>query len=279
MTDETFSSVDLVSQCLIDTQKIDAYKAALRKVANKDFSVIDLGAGSGILGMLAAREGFKKVLAVEIDPYIGQIAEKNILTNKLDEVVSVRVGDARIIDFKNEDKFNVVVSEMLTTGLVDEFQLQAMNNLHLKKVVDDKTVFIPQSQQSFINVSFFDFTIDGFNMPLPRHLWIHNENRHLLKKFSDLVLVNDIKFSKINSDTCSFKFDVEIKESGVINSVYLSSKTILADNIVLDDTISVNAPVVIPLGSLINVKKGDIIKVSIGYKFGGGYNNFSVKIK
>ena len=55
--------------------------------------VLDLGTGSGILAIAAAKLGAQKVLAIDIDPLAVRTAQKNVDNNKLSSVISVRLGD------------------------------------------------------------------------------------------------------------------------------------------------------------------------------------------
>lgn len=50
---------------LADERKLSAYLAALREVVGPDDTVLDLGAGTGILGLLACQAGAKHVIAVD----------------------------------------------------------------------------------------------------------------------------------------------------------------------------------------------------------------------
>lgn len=56
--------------------------------------VLDLGTGSGILALAAARLGAEKVLAVDLNPLCIKTAAKNIEFNKLAEVIELKEGSA-----------------------------------------------------------------------------------------------------------------------------------------------------------------------------------------
>jgi ribosomal protein L11 methyltransferase len=55
--------------------------------------VLDVGTGSGILAIAAARLGASDVLAVDIDPMAVRVADENVRKNSLAEQVRVRQGD------------------------------------------------------------------------------------------------------------------------------------------------------------------------------------------
>jgi ribosomal protein L11 methyltransferase len=56
-------------------------------------SVIDVGTGSGVLAITAAKLGAFPVLAVDLDPVAVGVAKENIIINKVDDQVEVLQGD------------------------------------------------------------------------------------------------------------------------------------------------------------------------------------------
>lgn len=55
--------------------------------------VLDVGTGSGILAIAAARLGAKDVLGVDIDPMAVRVARENVEKNGLSDVIDIREGD------------------------------------------------------------------------------------------------------------------------------------------------------------------------------------------
>ncbi len=55
--------------------------------------LLDVGTGSGILAIAAARLGAKNVVAVDIDPDAVRVAEENVAHNGLSDCITVREGD------------------------------------------------------------------------------------------------------------------------------------------------------------------------------------------
>jgi len=277
MQDEAFSSIDIVSQCLIDEPRSIAFEKAIKEVVNKDDVVIDIGTGSGIMALFSARAGVKEVYALEYDPYITKIADKNFKNNGFDNIKEIFVGDARSFQYPKDINFDVVVMEMLTTGMVDEYQIQALNNLHKQNKVSSDTVFIPKIQKTYASLVNSKSNLYGFEFKMVTHLWNNLSQNLKVKTLSDTELVNDIDFSKINDEYCNINIEFKIKDDGLVNGILLTSETILTDSLVLKDTETLNAPVVVPIDD-VNVRRGDVLSINIDYKFGGGYANFKVKI-
>jgi ribosomal protein L11 methyltransferase len=60
----------------------------------KEWTLLDLGTGSGILALAAARFGAKRVIAIDDDPVAIATARENARRNKLDNI-EFRVADVR----------------------------------------------------------------------------------------------------------------------------------------------------------------------------------------
>ncbi|PKM89717.1 MAG: 50S ribosomal protein L11 methyltransferase [Firmicutes bacterium HGW-Firmicutes-12] len=65
----------------------------LEKYIKPDMLVLDVGTGTGILAMCAARLGAKEVLAVDYDPVAVRVAQENIGLNGLSNVVKTAQHD------------------------------------------------------------------------------------------------------------------------------------------------------------------------------------------
>lgn len=64
----------------------------LEELVRDGESVLDMGTGSGILAMAAARLGARRVLALDSDPTAVQVARNNVSLNGLMEIVDVQEG-------------------------------------------------------------------------------------------------------------------------------------------------------------------------------------------
>jgi ribosomal protein L11 methyltransferase len=58
-------------------------------------SVLDLGTGTGILGLVAARSGVAEVVAVDRNILAAQTAQENVVRNGLENTMGVSLGEAR----------------------------------------------------------------------------------------------------------------------------------------------------------------------------------------
>ena len=274
---EGFSSVDLIYQCLIDSDKFNAFESVLKKNITPESIVLDIGTGSGILALTAGRLGAKSVTAIEFDPVISEIANNNFNQNNLNNIIKIITGDARSINLSNY-KFDLIVMELLATGLIDEMQVEAINNLCDQNLINQDTIVIPFAQENYLSLAQTDFELYGFNMKMIKHLWSHDNNKNSFNLLSNKTLINKVVFNIKNNRNVSLQLKFNVIESGNLNSVCLTSR-ILVDNIgqiILDSTHSLSPIVLIPLKDR-KVEIGEEIILQLDYLMGGGFNNFFIK--
>lgn len=75
--------------------------------------ILDLGTGSGILSMFAARLGFTNILALDCDPAAVEVANENVQLNGL--VHAIRVEATPISDV--QDRFPLLIANLTTEVL------------------------------------------------------------------------------------------------------------------------------------------------------------------
>jgi ribosomal protein L11 methyltransferase len=76
--------------------------------------VLDMGCGSGVLGIHAAMQGAKRVLCVDIDPWSVSNTRENAPLNGVKEgaTFEVREGGADVLHSSDEGRFDVVVANI-----------------------------------------------------------------------------------------------------------------------------------------------------------------------
>jgi ribosomal protein L11 methyltransferase len=91
---------------------------ALEEYVRPGMEVLDLGTGSGILAIAAARLKAKHVLAVDHDQQAVRVARGNMVTNNVQETVSVRQGSLPDVS----GRYDVVVINILARVIVEMVQ-------------------------------------------------------------------------------------------------------------------------------------------------------------
>src|SRR5262245_3702819 len=94
-----------------DRPRLRAYDQALEQAVKPDDVVIDVGAGTLALTLLALRHGAGHVYAVEAGRAMAEVAQRVITANDLEGRVSLLQGDAR--GLRLATRADVVVAELM----------------------------------------------------------------------------------------------------------------------------------------------------------------------
>ena len=139
---EIWSNTDFPYMCLKDETRTWAFRDAIHAVVRPGDVVVDVGAGSGILSFFAAAAGAAQVHAVEIDPVSAAALRRSVELNPaVADRVRVVEGDAATVDLPLGA--DVVVAEIIETGLLDEQQVPVLNALRRRGVIDATTRLVP----------------------------------------------------------------------------------------------------------------------------------------
>ncbi len=99
---------------------------ALEELMRPEAAVLDLGTGSGILAIAAAKLGAGRVLAVDRDPVAVKTARGNIMANGVQGVVSVLEGSLEEVS----GNYDLVVVNILAKVIVEMMQEGLATRLH-----------------------------------------------------------------------------------------------------------------------------------------------------
>jgi ribosomal protein L11 methyltransferase len=99
---------------------------ALEELVRPGMKVLDLGTGSGILAMAAAKLGAKRVLALDSDQQAVSVARANVNDNGVDGLVSVRRGSLSDVSGRHDlvvvNILARVIVEMVEEGLSERLR-------------------------------------------------------------------------------------------------------------------------------------------------------------
>jgi type II protein arginine methyltransferase len=109
---------------LLDQNRNAVYRAALESTLHQHSSrsILDIGAGCGLLSMMAAQGGADRVVGCEINPAIYKIGTDVIKTNKLDDKIKLVNKDCRklLVPEDLPERADLAVFELFDCSLIGE---------------------------------------------------------------------------------------------------------------------------------------------------------------
>lgn len=97
-----------------DTTKMCA--VFIEKYLNKNDLVLDIGCGTGILSIISAKLGAKKVKAIDIESTAVKVAKENCILNNVNHIVDIYQGTLADFDFS---KSNIIVANIIADVIID----------------------------------------------------------------------------------------------------------------------------------------------------------------
>lgn len=127
---------------LNDEERNNAYAAAIENVARNASHVLDIGTGSGLLAMMAARGGAKKVTTCEMVKPLAMIARKIIEKNGYkDRVRLISKKSTQLQLGEDLDALaDVLIAEVFDNGLLGEHFLPALQHAKQNLLTGDAVV-------------------------------------------------------------------------------------------------------------------------------------------
>ena len=127
---DSYSHIGIHETMLKDKSRTEAYRDAIYKNPKlfENKVVLDVGCGTGILSMFAARAGAKHVIGVDMSDMAFK-AKEIVKLNHLEDVITIIHGKVENISLPPElgvDKVDLIVSEWMGYALVYECMLETV---------------------------------------------------------------------------------------------------------------------------------------------------------
>lgn len=112
-----YGDIELQRRMVSDRPRTNAFAAAIREAVQPGDIVLDVGTGTGILAMLAAKAGARKVYAIDATD-ISEVAADLIKANGLSDQIQILHGWAG--ELQLDQKVDVIISEWLGNAVFVE---------------------------------------------------------------------------------------------------------------------------------------------------------------
>jgi predicted RNA methylase len=181
------------------------------------------------------------------------------------------------MEFSTSKPVDVVVMELLDTGLVAEMQVPALNALRQNGVIGPATRVIPEKIHCYLELVEYDFEFYGFTM---RHV-VQARNcgveRRIRRLLSDSLCYQTVDCRTWIPPTIDAAMRMRAVRDGVVNAVRLRTQTVLCDGCTLWETSDMNMPVIVPVEPTAVTSESEIT-ISIRYVLGQGYGRLEVRL-
>jgi protein arginine N-methyltransferase 1 len=269
--------IDEHRQYLSDQIRVSAYRDAINEIVKQDSVVLDLGAGTGIMGLLACQAGAKRVYSIESDPIIG-LAREICRANGFDGRIRFIKGLSTQVELP--EKVDVVVSDQIgrfgfEAGILEYFSdarqrfLKPGGALIPSRI--DMHVAPVECDSMFQRVEFWSNSTTGFDLSSVRPLAastgypVNFRPEELLGSPADLV---SLDLYAAENAAFSAEASIPITRNGMLHglggwfSAQLSAGVSLTNSPLAAQSIF-RMNVFLPIDRPVKVDRGDCIRVHL----------------
>jgi len=236
---------------LNDIRRNDAFERAICKAVEKegpDARILDIGTGSGLLSMMAARAGARNIVSCERIPVIAETAERIVARNGYESQIRVvNKSSTQIVVGKDiERRADILISEILSSDLLAEDVLGTFEDAHARLLREGATI-IPRaataagclvesdvlSDYAFVgNVSGFD--LSPFGALAAQRLPVHGTMTSWRRLSDDIDLLRiDLSAREHLAETR--KLPIPVLKDGVAVGVVQWMNVDLADGVAVSN--------------------------------------------
>ena len=267
-----------------DSHRNDFLFSALKTVVTLDSNLLEIGTGSGLLAMMAARIGCRNITTCEAVPSIAAAAQRIISENGLTQHIRVvsKKSTEVTIGLDMPCKADILVSEIFSSEFLGEGILHSIEDAK-RRLLKPNACVIPGVGSIMIALfggedigkNLFAEDSSGFNL---RHFNSSVAARHMVRR-------NDLNIELLTEEIEAFRFDfardsffpsqeqtlrIPVKKAGLCHGIIQWIRMEMG-NLVFENHPSVKAPAsswqycVYKLGEPSNIEQGQIAIVSAAH--------------
>eukprot|EP01116_Phalansterium_solitarium_P019752 TRINITY_DN562_c0_g1_i1.p2 TRINITY_DN562_c0_g1~~TRINITY_DN562_c0_g1_i1.p2 ORF type:complete len:361 (+),score=168.52 TRINITY_DN562_c0_g1_i1:59-1084(+) len=160
----SYAHFGIHEEMLKDEVRTKSYRNAIMQNRHlfKDKVVLDVGCGTGILSMFAAKSGAKKVFGVDFSEIATQ-ASQIVKDNKLDHIVEIIRGRIEDVVLPGVEKVDVIISEWMGYCLLYEAMLNSVLVARDKWLAPGGVIMPDRATMSICAIEDADYKEDKIN--------------------------------------------------------------------------------------------------------------------
>jgi protein arginine N-methyltransferase 7 len=140
-----------------DEPRNRAFEDALNRAITPETRVLDVGSGTGLLAMMAARAGARQVYSCELNPAMAEVAQEIVRANGLADRVTVFAKKSSDLDAGKDlgGPVDLVIAEIIGKDLVCEKVLPSMRDV-ASRLAKPGAAMIPKAGEIRVALAWWD---------------------------------------------------------------------------------------------------------------------------
>ena len=255
--------------------RLGKFRKAIQRVVKEGNYVVDLGTGSGVLAIMAAKAKAGRVSAIEINPESLEYARRAARLNGVENIIEFH--QCNFSDFVPEMRADVVICEMLSSMMLIEQQIPA-SAYAAESILKPDGYLLPQELTIFIVPVESPETWGRFQfqeIQFPRV--VQTATIEATRDLADMKVLESLKLVSLKQNTTIDKtLQFTIVDNGTIHGLVGAFEARLCEDIILKMEDGWKQ-LLIPMEQPIEVSSGDIFTVRVAYD-PGKYDSLSIEI-
>lgn len=254
---------------LMDSRRMQGFKAAIDHAVFPGAKVLELGGGTGVLSWFAAAKA-EKVWCVEFNPDLVTEAKRLLSQNREGHKVEVIHADA--FEYLPPEPVDVVICEMIHVGMLREKQVQMMESFkrrYRERFGSKLPRFVPEAAVMAVQPLEQEYDFHGYQAPIVQFQEPTAVQAATVEMAAPAVY-GILDFNAEVDSLIRWEGRFTIEHSGTVNALRFITKNILAVVMEQSSTIDwLNHYLVLPLSKPVRVNADDTLIVRFEYRAGG----------
>jgi type II protein arginine methyltransferase len=218
---------------LNDIERNEQYNSAIRQVVDTQSTVLDVGTGSGLLSMMAARAGAQKIYTCEVVHPIAEIARQVIASNGYADRIEVfaKKSDELVLGIDIPERLDILITETIDSGLIGEGIIPIVKQAReyllkpgARVVPLGATVFAGLLEsETVLKMNHVDravgFDVSGFNQLATNGAYPVRLGQLHHRLLCEPIEVCQFNFEQDALERRRFEFPIVVRETGLCHAV------------------------------------------------------------
>jgi protein arginine N-methyltransferase 1 len=259
---------------MADPVRMHAYSESLRRAVKPGSVVVDVGTGTGIFALLAARFGARKVYAIDVNPCIHlarEVAKANGFADKIEFI------HKSVFDVELPEKADVLVGDCRGNFPVYDYNLEIMRHACERWLQADGVLIVEKDDLFVTLVHRPELQRDlhepwhlfGFDWSACRREAFlsrtapKESNGELQGSLTDPAIWATIDYRRLTSPNVKGHTKLAVRQSGNVHALASWFRATTAFGHQFGDHVGVYRPLILPIEPPLEVRSGESVDVEL----------------